>query len=256
MNTLIYQSDGAIAIITLNRPERFNSLNEEMRRELLATILRSEKDAGVRIVIIKGAGPGFCAGADLSEGLGKRPVEVQLEEEYKPILMAIDGGDNIYIAQVHKSAAGIGGALAMACDFCVMANDAHIYLAFAAIGLVPDGGKTWQLFNGLGYSRALEAIVDGRKIPAAECLASGLINKIVDESDLERTVMNWALKLAQGSPLAQQAAKRILKQVGNMSYGEAISLEAFEQGPLTRSQDCRNAVEAFLNKRKPVFEGK
>ena len=256
MNTLIYETEGAIATIILNRPEVFNAINEEMRRELLEAIERTERDKNIRVVIIKGNGPGFCAGADLSEGLGKRPVEEQLEHEYKPFLMAIDRGDNLYIAQVHKSAAGIGGALAMTCDFCVMADDANIYLAFAAIGLVPDGGKTWHLLTGMGYSRALETIITGRKILADECLALGLVNKTVPENELENTTKDWALQLAKGAPLAQQAAKRILKRVGNVSFGEAISLEAIEQGPLTRSEDCRNAVDAFLNKQQPEFEGK
>lgn len=256
MNTLHYGSQGSIATITLNRPELFNAINEEMRRELLEVIERSERDKNIRIVIIKGNGPGFCAGADLGEGLGKRSVEEQLEDEYKPFLMAIDRGENLYIAQVHKSAAGIGGALAMTCDFCVMADDANIYLAFAAIGLVPDGGKTWHLLNGMGYSRALETIITGQKISAKECLTLGLVNKIVPENVLEETTMDWALQLAKGAPLAQRAAKRILKRIGNVTFGEAITLEAAEQGPLTRSEDCRNAVDAFLNKREPKFEGK
>lgn len=256
MNSVVYESEGAIATITLNRPEVFNAINEEMRKELLLVIEAAEEDALIRIVIIKGNGPGFCAGADLGEGLGKRPVEEQLEYEYKPFLMAIDEGSKIYIAQVHKSAAGIGGALAMTCDFCVMADDANIYLAFAAIGLVPDGGKTWHLLNGMGYSRALQAIIEGRKIPAKECLALGLVNKIVPEDELADATMNWALQLAKGAPLAQRAAKRLLKRVGSLSFGEAITLEAGEQGPLTHSNDCRNGVDAFLSKKKPVFEGK
>ncbi len=256
MNTLLYETHGAVATITLNRPQVFNAINGEMRKELLAAIERTETDEAVRIVIIKGAGPGFCAGADLTEGLGEREVEEQLEYEYKPFLMAIDQGDNLYIAQVHKSAAGIGGALAMTCDFCVMGEDANIYLAFAAIGLVPDGGKVWHLLHGMGYSRALQAIIEGRKIPARECLSLGLVNRIVPEIELEQTVREWADDLARGAPLAQRAAKRLLKKMRQVSYGEAITLEAEEQGPLTRSQDCRNAVDAFLNKKKPVFEGK
>lgn len=256
MNTVILETNGAIATITLNRPQVFNAINVEMRRELLRVINAVEGDDEIRIVIIKGAGPGFCAGADLAEGLGRRPVEEQLEDEYKPFLMAIDQGNKLYIAQVHKSAAGIGGALAMTCDFCVMADDANIYLAFAAIGLVPDGGKTWHLLNGMGYSRALQTIIEGRKIPAAECLMLGLVNKIVPDQKLEETTLAWALALAKGAPLAQRAAKRLLKKVGSVSFAEAITLEAQEQGPLTLSADCRNAVNAFLNKKKPVFEGK
>jgi 2-(1,2-epoxy-1,2-dihydrophenyl)acetyl-CoA isomerase len=144
----------------------------------------------------------------------------------------------------------------MTCDLCVMADNANIYLAFAAIGLVPDGGKTWHLLHGMGYSRALQTIIEGRKIPAEECLAVGLVNKIVPESVLDAATLNWAGELAKGSPLAQRAAKRLLKKVGFSSYGEAITLEAQEQRVLSNSEDFNNAVEAFMNKQKPVFEGK
>ncbi len=256
METLDYQTDGAIAIISLDRPEVFNAINAQMREDLLAAITRAEDDQNVRIVVLRGNGPGFCAGADLSEGLGVVPVEDQLENEYKPFLMAIDQGRKIYIAQVHGTAAGIGGALAMSCDLCVMADNASIYLAFAAIGLIPDGGKTWQLLGAMGYSRALETIIEGKKIAADDCMQYGLVNKLVPEAQLADATMVWANKLAKGSPLAQQGAKSILKKVANSSYGEAISLEAQLQGPLTRTDDCRNAVEAFLNKRSYEFKGK
>ena len=256
MTTVLYEVSGPVAVITLNRPELLNAINKQMRGELLAAIEKAEADNGVRIVIIKGSGKGFCAGADLAEGLGGRSVDEQLEYEYKPFLMAIDGGEKIYISQVHNTAAGIGGALALTCDFCVMAQDANIYLAFAAIGLVPDGGKTWHLLHALGYSRALQAIIEGQKIPASECLALGLINKVVAPNDLNQTTLAWAMELAKGAPLAQQAAKRLLKKVGQLSYGDAITIEAAEQKPLTVSEDCRNAVDAFLNKQQPVFKGK
>jgi len=256
MSTVLYESDGAIATIMLNRPEKFNAFNAQMRKELLEAIERAESEEAVRIVILKGSGPGFCAGADLGVALGKEPISNQLENEYKPFLMAIHEGEKIYISQVHRTAAGIGGALAMTCDFCVMEDDANIYLAFAAIGIVPDGGKTWHLLHGMGYSRALQTIIEGRKIPATECLALGLVNKVVAAEELETATREWAQQLAKGAPLAQRAAKRLLKKVGAVSYGEAISLEAIEQDILTRSEDCVNAVDAFMNKRKVEFKGK
>jgi 2-(1,2-epoxy-1,2-dihydrophenyl)acetyl-CoA isomerase len=256
MNTVLYEANGPVATITLNRPQKFNSFNGQMRREFLTAIERAEGEDDIRIVIIKGNGPGFCAGADLNEGIDGAQVKDQLEQEYKPFLMAIHQGEKIYISQVHKTAAGIGGALAMTCDLCVMADNANIYLAFAAIALVPDGGKTWHLLHAMGYSRALQTIIEGRKIPAEECLSVGLANKIVPEDELDAVTHDWASELASGAPLAQRAAKRLLKKVGFSTYGEAISLEAQEQRVLTTSSDFKNAVEAFLNKQKPVFEGK
>lgn len=256
MNTILYETNGAVAAITLNRPEKFNSFNARMRADLSDAIKRAEDDDNVRIVIIKGSGRGFCAGADLGEGVEGDSVGHQLENEYKPFLMAIHQGKKIYIAQVHRTAAGIGGALAMTCDFCVIEETANFYLAFAAIGLIPDGGKTWHLLHGMGYSRALQAIIEGRKIPAEECLALGLVNKVVPADRLDEITRDWAHELSKGAPLAQQAAKRLLKKVGSVSYGEAISIEAKEQSVLSDSEDCSNAIEAFLNKQKPVFEGK
>ncbi len=256
MDSILYEVDNAVAVITLNRPDKFNSFNARMRADMLDAVLKAEQDDDVRIVIIKGNGRGFCAGADLSEGIEGNSVENQLENEYKPFLMAMHEGKKIYIAQVHKTAAGIGGTLAMTCDFCVMDDGANIYLAFAAIGLIPDGGKTWQLLHGMGYSRALQAIIEGHKISAQTCLALGMINKVVPVEKLDQVTREWANELSKGAPLAQQAAKRLLKQVGSMSYKNAISLEAKEQAVLTNSEDCKNAVEAFLNKEKPVFTGK
>lgn len=256
MTSVLYASDGAIATITLNRPERFNAFNSEMRKQMLKAVERAENDADVRIVIVKGEGPGFCAGADLKEGFSDSSALDHLINEYKPFLMAIFEGKKIYISQVHRSAAGIGGALAMTCDLGVMASDANIYLAFAAIGLVPDGGKTWHLLHGMGYSRALQAIIEARKIPAEECLTLGLVNKVVAPEELETATREWALSLAQGAPLAQQSAKALLRKVGLMSYGEAINIEAEAQEPLTQTDDFRNAVAAFANKQKPTFEGK
>lgn len=256
MKTLLYDTNGAVATITLNRPEMFNSFNALMRVEFLQAIEKVEGDDSVRIVIIKGNGPGFCAGADLAEGLDPDKVEPMLVNEYKPFLMAIHEGQKIYIAQVHRTAAGIGGSIAMTCDFCVIGEDANIYLAFAAIGLIPDGGKTWHLLNGMGYSRALQAIIEGRKIPAQECLAMGLVNKVVPPDQLDSATSEWAQNLAKGAPLAQRAAKQLLKKVGTLSFGDAITLEASVQVPLSHTDDCKNAIEAFFNKQKPVFEGK
>ena len=256
MKTILYETSGPLATITLHRPDKYNSFNAQLRRELFQAIELAENDDDVRIVIIKGSGRGFCAGADLNDEVDGKSVGMQLEEEYKPFLLAIDQGKKIYISQVHRTAAGIGGALALTCDFCVIEEDANIYMAFAAIGLIPDGGNTWHLLRAMGYSNALQAIVEGRKISARECLELGLVNKVVPADKLEEETRNWALQLASGAPLAQQAAKRVLKKVGTLSLDEAISLEAREQVALSDSEDCRNAIKAFFNKQKPVFVGK
>jgi 2-(1,2-epoxy-1,2-dihydrophenyl)acetyl-CoA isomerase len=248
------QFDGPVALVRLDRPKQFNAFNSLLRRRLLETANEIEARGDVRVVILSGSGPGFCAGADLREGLSD-PVSRQIEEEYRPPLEAIAESSKIWIAQVHGTAAGIGAAFAMNCDFVTMADDASIYMAFAAIGLVPDGGNTWLLLQRMGYARALQAILEGRKIPAAECLELGIANKLFAPGDLEAGTRAWAQELAKGAPLAMAAAKRVLRQASSMRFGETISAEAGEQDRLTKSRDFAQAVAAFFNREKPVFRG-
>ncbi|MEZ5871197.1 MAG: enoyl-CoA hydratase-related protein [Nitratireductor sp.] len=252
---LIYETAGPVASITLNRPERLNAFNAGLRSELLAAVTKASTDAAIRIVVLKGSGASFCAGADLSEGLGGSVTE-QIETEYKPFLTGIENSPKLWIAAVQGSAAGIGGALALVCDFLVMEEDAQIYMAFAAIGLIPDGGAGWQLQNALGPRRALEAIVEGQKLKGQRCLELGLANKVVANGKAGETAHAWAITLANGAPLAQAAAKRALREMRGKSLGEAISVEAKLQQALTESEDFRNGVAAFFAKRKPEFSGR
>jgi 2-(1,2-epoxy-1,2-dihydrophenyl)acetyl-CoA isomerase len=252
---VLVEKSGAVASVTLNRPAVFNAFNAQLRAELTRTVEALNADDGVRIVILKGAGPGFCAGADLTEGMSGSVTE-QLEQEYKPFLMGIALSDKLWIACIHGSAAGIGGALAMACDLAVMDEAANIYLAFAALGLIPDGGATWHLLRAMGHKRALQTIIEGRKMPALECEALGLVNKVAPAGTAHDVAMQWAQELAKGAPLAQSAAKRVLRHGGRMRLQDAITLEAKLQQSLVESEDFRDAVAAFFDKRKPHFKGR
>lgn len=251
---LIQQADGPITTLTLNRPKQFNALDDELRAALRRAVAEIESDDTVRVVIIKGEGRGFCAGADLSGGL-ETPVSDHIDREYKPALTGIAQSNKIWIAQVHGTAAGIGAAYAMNCDLVTMANDATIYMAFAAISLIPDGGNTQLLLQNMGYHRALQAVLEGRKIPADECLQYGIANKLFPPDTLDEETKAWAAKLAEGAPLAMGAAKRLLRSVGKLEYGAAISAEGQEQNPLSQSNDFRAGVEAFFKKEKPAFTG-
>lgn len=255
LDTLTVEREGPLATVTLDRPAVFNAFNSAMRAQLLDAVEALNADPQVRIVILKGSGPGFCAGADLTEGM-PQSITLQIENEYKPFLTAIAYGQKLWMAAIHGSAAGIGGALAMACDLAVMEEDANIYLAFAAIGLVPDGGATWQLLQAMGHKKAMETVIEGRKIPASQCLEYGLVNKVVPKGDASAAAREWALRLCDGAPLAQAAAKRALRQAGRLQLEDAISLEAQLQQDLIASEDFRNGVAAFLAKRKPEFRGK
>ncbi len=252
---LLRQTDGLVATLTFNRPKQFNALNADLRAELRQAITDIEADDPIRVVILKGTGRGFCAGADLAAGF-ESPVSVHIDREYKPALTDIADSSKIWIAQVHGSAAGIGAAFAMNCDLMTMADDATIYMAFAAIALVPDGGNTQLLLRNMGYHRALQAVLEGEKISAADCQTYGIANKLAPAADLDSLTMDWAQSLATGAPLAMAAAKRLLRNVGSMTYGDAISSEGLEQDALLESDDCKAGVAAFFAKQKPVFIGK
>jgi len=254
-NVLEYSVSNGIATICLNRPDSLNSFCQKLRLDLLKAIQTAEADDAVRVIIFKGAGRGFCAGADLDEGL-ERNISDELKEEYKPFLMAIHDCPKPCIAQVHGCAAGIGAGLAMVCDMVIMSEDAYVYLAFAAIGLVPDGGLNWHLYHTLGPRKAYEVIVEGKKLSSAQCLQYGICNAVVANDELEETVIARATKISAGAPLAQASVKKILRQVGTITLSDAINLEADLQQTLTESEDCRNAVKAFFAKEKPVFKGK
>jgi len=254
-NVLTYETANAVCTITLNRPESLNSFNAELRLDLLKALKAVEADENIRVIVMKGAGKGFCAGADLGEGV-EDGVERQLKEEYKPCLMAIRNSAKPFIAQVHGPAAGIGAGFALACDVVIMAETSYMYLAFAAISLIPDGGLNWHLYHTLGPRKAFEIIAEGKKLTAEECLSHGMCNEVVTADALDDAVVQRAAKLAAGAPLAQAAVKKVLNQMGTLSLGDAIDFEAEIQQPLSESEDCRKAVAAFFRKEKPVFNGR
>ena len=249
--------DGPVATVTLNRPDSYNALDGAMRARMREVPGEVDAMEGVRVVILKGAGRGFCAGADLADD---RPSDDQLEglldREYKPALTAIAESEKIWIAQVHGAAAGIGAAFAMNCDLMTMAEDAYVYMAFAAIALVPDGGNTQLLLQNMGYHRAMETILEGRKVPAAECLSMGIANKVFPADRLDAETRAWAERLAGGAPMAMAKAKALLRRVGAVSFGEAISLEGEVQAKLLASRDHREGGRAFFEKRAPKFQGR
>jgi 2-(1,2-epoxy-1,2-dihydrophenyl)acetyl-CoA isomerase len=252
---VIFETEGPVARVTLNRPDAFNAMDKALRDAFKQAIMDVHADDAIRVVIVSGAGRGFCAGTDLTEKI-ENPITLLLEQEYRPILAAISTSPKIWIAQVHGSAAGIGAALAMNCDLMTVSREATIYMAFAAIGLIPDGGNTWLLHRGLGYKRAMQAILEGRKIPAAEAVDLGLANFLHDETTLADETTEMARRIAAGPPLAAAAAKRLLRSMDGMSYETAITAEAREQTALIESADSREGVQAFFDKRAPRFEGK
>jgi 2-(1,2-epoxy-1,2-dihydrophenyl)acetyl-CoA isomerase len=204
--------------------------------------------------IIRGAGPGFSAGADVTD-FAYDPISLLIEGEFKPFLSRIYEGRKIYIAQVHGNVAGISVALAMTCDFMVMSEDASVYLAFAALGLVPDGGVSWNLLHALGRQRALHAIIEGQKIGAARCLDFGIAAKVVAPETLAEETAVWAERLAEAAPLAAAAAKRVLSGGARSGFVEAIGIEAQEQNQLVKTADFQRGLAAFAKRERPEFRG-
>lgn len=255
--TVNYWVSNQVATITLNRPKQLNSFNTQMRMDLLAAVTEANSDSSVRIVIISGEGRAFSAGADIADGFDQyATIEEQIVGEYKPFLMAIDKSPKLFISAINGACAGVGSALALVCDLAVMADDAYIYQAFAAIGLIPDGGASYHLINALGYKKALEAIVTAGKLKSDECLAYGLVNKVVAAEELMSVAQAWAEQLAKGAPLSQKFAKEVLKRAQQGDLQHAIDIEAKIQNVCISSQDHKNAAIAFLNKEPILFEGK
>lgn len=243
--------------ITLARPDALNAFNSAQRSSLRQAIKDLQDNADVGVIVITGEGRGFSAGADLREqgGLEKKPSE-RLLEEYAPFLTAISDCPKPVIAAVNGIAAGIGGALVLACDIVVMARSASIYLAFSAIGLVPDGGMTWQLQRQLGHRRAFEIMALGQRIDSETCLALGLANRVVDDEAVAETARGLADELLERAPLSLQYTKQALHAAAASTLTEAIATEAGLQDKAAASDDHKEGRQAFLEKRKPQWKGR
>ena len=253
--TVRYAVNEGVALITLNRPQVMNAFNHQMRLELLAAVRRAIADAEVRVAVLTGEGRGFSAGADLADGMPAL-VQQQIDEEYKPVLMAIAESPKPFISAVNGAAAGIGSSFAMVCDLTVMAENAYLYQAFMAIALVPDGGATWHLVRQLGRKRAFEMIVDGEKMNAARCVELGLANRVVPAERLLEETLAWARAIARKAPLALRYSKEALNKAMQLDLADTISYEAKLQNITMLSEDTREGVEAFFAKRPPVFKGR
>lgn len=254
-----YEKDGTVALITLNRPDRYNAVNPALNEALRQALDHARRDDGVRAVVLTGAGSGFCAGADLevfSEELDPHFLSDYLAQHYPPLLRAFFSLGKPIIGAVNGTAAGVGAALALACDLRVMAEDSHLLYAFINIGLGPDGGASWLLARQVGYSRAFEIALEGKKIPADRCLELGLTNKVVAPHRLLEEALAWARRLAERPTLAAGITKADLHYALNHDLYETILFEAEQQRAAFASYDLREGVTAFLHKRPARFIGR
>ncbi|WP_317932261.1 enoyl-CoA hydratase/isomerase family protein [Halioxenophilus sp. WMMB6] len=255
--TLVVDQDEAVGRIQLNRPKSLNAFNSQMRKELLLALTAMAKDDTIRAVILSSTSAAFSAGADLAEGApSNMTVEQQVMGEYLPILNQIADMEKPVIAAVPGVMAGVGASIAMQCDLMVMAESATLGVAFSNISLIPDGGACWQLLHKLGYQRAYQLIAEGGRLDAAQCLTFGIANQVVPVEEVNAAATSWAAKLASRAPIALREAKKVLRQTANLSFVETVALEAKVQNYCAATDDAREAVLAFLEKRAPVFTGR
>ncbi len=257
--TVKVEQEGAVRCITLNRPESRNSINLQMRHDLRNALEAANVDDSVRVILLGGEGKGFCAGADLAEELPGSDkdgfVTEQIRNEYAPILNAITDSPKPVIAIVQGAAAGIGAAFAMACDLLIMSDNAFLYSAFGAIGLVPDGGAHQFFRNALGPKKAYEMIAFSQRLEAQECQQSGVANRVVPTESLWRTGFEMANELSSKAPLALRYSKQLLAEAANGDLKDIIDREAVLQNITLRSDDYREGTQAFFEKRVPQFKG-
>ena len=257
--SVLTATQGAVRVITLNRPASLNSFNAEMHGRLRAALDDAAADASVRAVVVTGAGRGFCAGQDLNDpdlGMvgGAPDVGGVVEKLYKPLALRVRSMPVPVVAAVNGVAAGAGANFALGCDIVVAARSASFIQAFSKIGLVPDCGGTWLLPRLVGRARALGLAMTGDKLPADEAERIGLIWKAVDDAALHETVAALANRLAAMPSRALAETRRALDSAMAMDFGDAITLEADTQRALGRGHDFAEGVAAFFAKRPPDFK--
>jgi len=251
-----YEQDGAIALITINRPDAMNAFTTELSLALQLALENAHNDDSVRVVVLTGEGRSFSAGADLKSGFEGRPVSGKLQYEYRPVLVAIATMPKPVIAAIPGSAAGIGMSTALYCDLVIMADNAFLLSPFTTISLVPDGGLNWILVRQLGYHRAYQLSVESERIPADRCVELGLANKAVPADELQVAALDWARKLAKRAPLSLAATKKVMRFATDNNWDSSFNLEAELQQKLAGSEDNREGVKAFFEKREANFKGK
>ncbi|MEM6319003.1 MAG: enoyl-CoA hydratase-related protein [Bacteroidota bacterium] len=260
-DTVLLRKEGKVAVITLNRPSRYNAITMELKQAFLHALTDIQQDDAIKAIVLTGNGKGFCAGADMGDlqqsgNADPKLIRDDLIMVYGNIVRLIMQSEKPVIAAINGPVAGAGLGFALACDLRIMAEHANMRYAFINIGLVPDAGSTWFLTRQVGYSKALELIIEGEKIPADECLQLGLTNKVCAVDELMEKAMTWANRLANRPTVAIGATKRTLNFAMVNDLYNTIVKEAEEQMPLFATHDHKEGVAAFVGKRAPQFLGK
>ena len=256
--TIILERKGGIATLTLNRPEKLNALNTKMGEELESAVDEIVKDREVRTLIITGAGRGFCSGADVGDmAQAPSPVEIRyLTQTAHKIILALTDLEKPVIAKVNGVAVGFGCSLALSADMIIASEKARFGVIFSRIGLIPDGGSLFHLPRLVGPAKAKELIFTAKMFDAKEAERIGLINNAVPADELDDEVNKLAEQLAKGPTVAYGIAKKIINNGLSMDLNSVLECEAFGQTIAGTTEDAREGVMAFLEKRKPKFKGR
>jgi 2-(1,2-epoxy-1,2-dihydrophenyl)acetyl-CoA isomerase len=255
---LLFNIANGIATISLNRPEVYNALNDEITFELQDVLKVVGRDDAVRVIVLTGEGKAFCAGQDLkaSAEAGKRSFMDSLHKRYNPIIRAIRSLPKPVIGRVNGVAAGAGCSLALACDMIVASADATFIEVFINIGLVPDSGSSFFLPRLVGTAKAFELCSMGSRVNAAEAVSIGLINKAVPPHELDGAVKEYTEYFASAPTKAIGLIKKMLQKSTHATLEEMLDYEAYCQEIAGSSEDYREGVAAFIGKRKAKFSGK
>jgi 2-(1,2-epoxy-1,2-dihydrophenyl)acetyl-CoA isomerase len=261
MSSVLVSLESGVLQVTLNRPEKLNALNPEMHKLLRAALQRAADEPQVRAVLLTGAGRGFCAGQDLSErdvSAGAAPIDlsVSLGSYYNPLVRRMRELPKPIVCAVNGTAAGAGASIALACDIVIAARSASFIQAFARIGLVPDSGGTWFLPRLVGSARAMGLALLADKVPAEQAAEWGMIWKVVQDESLPTEAMKLAKTLADGPTKGYGLIKKVMHASAVNTLDAQLDLERDVQREAGRSEDYREGVTAFKEKRAPRFTGK